>query len=183
MGWRTKESTQRRRHSMALRQEVTKRCRLSWLTNSALVYESKMQGDGWGCGVSANEYSSTLQGKSHLCIPFLGIARPQSQFPHSCVCERFIYCQDWSTYFPTAEQADRSWKFINFSQIYECRNWETEHYISKFCFGNYSFISGNTLIGTRHLYWILNGPSFAVYTGAQMNFRDLTSYLTYDLRP
>jgi hypothetical protein len=25
-----------------------------------------------------------------------------------------------------------------------------------------SFISGNTLIGTRHLYWILTGPSFAV---------------------
>jgi hypothetical protein len=33
----------------------------------------------------------TLQGKSHLCIPFLGIARPQSLFPHSCVCEQFIY--------------------------------------------------------------------------------------------
>jgi hypothetical protein len=31
----------------------------------------------------------TLQGKSHFCIPFLGIARPQSQFPQSCVCERF----------------------------------------------------------------------------------------------
>jgi hypothetical protein len=31
-----------------------------------------------------------LQRKSHLCITFLGIARPQSQFPHSCVCERFI---------------------------------------------------------------------------------------------
>ncbi len=30
-------------------QGVTKRCRLSWLTNSSLVYE--------GCGVSANEYS------------------------------------------------------------------------------------------------------------------------------
>ncbi len=41
----------------------------------------------------------TLQGKSHLCIPFLGIARPQSLFPHSCVCEQFIYSQDWSTYF------------------------------------------------------------------------------------
>ncbi len=41
--------------------------------------------------------------KSHLCIPFLGIARPQSQFPHSCVCERFIYSQDRSTYFPAAE--------------------------------------------------------------------------------
>jgi hypothetical protein len=37
--------------------------------------------------------------KSHLCIPSLGIARPQSQFPHSCVCGRFIYSPDWSTYF------------------------------------------------------------------------------------
>jgi hypothetical protein len=49
------------------------------------------------------EYGSTLQRKSHLCIPFLGIARTQSQFPHSCVCERFIYSQDRSTYFPAAE--------------------------------------------------------------------------------
>jgi hypothetical protein len=32
--------------------------------------------------------------KIRLSIPFLGIARPQSQFPHSCVCERFIYSQD-----------------------------------------------------------------------------------------
>ncbi len=45
----------------------------------------------------------TLLGKSHLCIPFLGIARPQSQFPHSCVCERFIHSQEWSTYFHAAE--------------------------------------------------------------------------------
>ncbi len=33
----------------------------------------------------------TLQGKSHLYIPLGGIAQPQSQFLHSCVCERFIY--------------------------------------------------------------------------------------------
>ncbi len=39
-----------------LRQGVKKRCRLSWLTNSALVYEPKCGGGG-GCGVSANEYS------------------------------------------------------------------------------------------------------------------------------
>jgi hypothetical protein len=26
--------------------------------------------------------------------------------------------------------ADRSWKYINLSQIYECKNWETEHYNS-----------------------------------------------------
>jgi hypothetical protein len=32
-----------------------------------------------------------------------------------------------------------------------------------FCFGNNSFISGNTKMGTRHLYWILTGPCFAVW--------------------
>ncbi len=32
-------------------------------------------------------------------FPFLKIVRPQSQFQHSCVCERFIFPQDWSTYF------------------------------------------------------------------------------------
>ncbi len=41
----------------------------------------------------------TLQLKSHLCILFLGSAWPQSQFSHSCICERFIYSQDPSTYF------------------------------------------------------------------------------------
>ncbi len=43
-------------------------------------------------------FPPALQWKSQLCIPFLGIARPQSQFPHSCVCERFLYSQDRSTY-------------------------------------------------------------------------------------
>jgi hypothetical protein len=43
--------------------------------------------------------SSTLQRQFRLYIPFLGIARPQPQFPHSCVLERFIYSQDQSTYF------------------------------------------------------------------------------------
>ncbi len=40
-------------------QGVTQRCRLSLLTNSALVIESKSKGrEGVGCcGVSANEYS------------------------------------------------------------------------------------------------------------------------------
>ncbi len=40
-----------------------------------------------------------LQRQFRLCIPFLGIARPQPQFLHSCVCEWFIYSQDRSTYF------------------------------------------------------------------------------------
>jgi hypothetical protein len=37
-------------------QGVTKRCRLSWLANSALVYEPKFRGVR-SCGVSANEYT------------------------------------------------------------------------------------------------------------------------------
>jgi hypothetical protein len=42
-------------------------------------------------------------------------------------------------------------------------NWETEHYNSVLeITGPRSFISGNTYIGTRYLYWILTGPSFAV---------------------
>ncbi len=40
-----------------------------------------------------------LRGKSHVCIPFLGMARPQSKFPHSCVCERLIFSQYRSAYF------------------------------------------------------------------------------------
>ncbi len=49
--------------------------------------------------------------KSHFCIPFLGIARPQSQFSHSCVCERFIQSQISVQIFPAAESADRSWEY------------------------------------------------------------------------
>jgi hypothetical protein len=41
-------------------QGVTKRC--PWLTNSALVYESKAGGGG-SCGASANEYSCTQEPK------------------------------------------------------------------------------------------------------------------------
>jgi hypothetical protein len=30
--------------------------------------------------------------------PRKGTVRPQSQFLHSCVCDRFIYSHDWSAY-------------------------------------------------------------------------------------
>jgi hypothetical protein len=39
-----------------------------------------------------------LYRKSNLCIPKKGIARPPVPILHSCVCERFIYSQDRSTY-------------------------------------------------------------------------------------
>ncbi len=57
-------------------------------------------------------------------------ASVHNTIPHSCVFERLIYSQDRATYFPGAEEADRSWKYINLSRIYECRNWETENYNS-----------------------------------------------------
>jgi hypothetical protein len=39
-----------------------------------------------------------------------------------CVCERFIYSHERSTYFPAAEKADRSLEiYIYLSQIDECR--------------------------------------------------------------
>ncbi len=68
---------------------------------------------------------SVLQGKCHLYIPFLKIARPQSQFPHSCVCERFIYSQDRSIYFLQQNwQIGRGNIYINCSHTHECGNWD-----------------------------------------------------------
>ncbi len=44
-------------------QGVTKRCSLSWLTKSALLYEAKCMGGRGSCGVSANECSCTPEPK------------------------------------------------------------------------------------------------------------------------
>ncbi len=41
--------------------------------------------------------------KFNLCFPRKRTARPQSQFPQSCVCERFIYSPDRSPFFTAAE--------------------------------------------------------------------------------
>jgi hypothetical protein len=43
----------------------------------------------------------TLYKKSFLCIPRNETAQPRSQFLHTCICERFIYSQDWSAYYAT----------------------------------------------------------------------------------
>ncbi len=59
-----------------------------------------------GAGSSANHLTTAhfwvsykLKRQFRLYIPFLGIARPKPQFPHSCACERFIYSLERSTYF------------------------------------------------------------------------------------
>jgi hypothetical protein len=57
-------------------------------------------------------------------IPRKGITGSQSQFPHSCVCERFIYSHDRSPYSAGGNKyVDRSWDYINRSETHECWNW------------------------------------------------------------
>ncbi len=53
--------------------------------------------------------------------PRKGIAWPQSQFPQSCVCERFIDPHGYG---------DRSWEYINRSQTHECGYWDRGRAIS-----------------------------------------------------
>ncbi len=80
---------------------ILKNFEISQKWKNAFSFSTRLElGAWWGWGILLFPLS-TLQGK--FCISFLGIARPQSQFPHSCVCEPFIYSQNWSTYFPAAE--------------------------------------------------------------------------------
>ncbi len=44
-----------------------------------------------------------LYRKFETHIPRNETARPPSQFPHSCFCERFIYSHDRSAYFAAAK--------------------------------------------------------------------------------
>ncbi len=48
--------------------------------------------------------AKTQYRKFETNIPRKGIVRPQSQFPHSCVCERFMYSYDGSAYNSAAEK-------------------------------------------------------------------------------
>ncbi len=57
-------------------------------------------------------------------IPRKGFTGPQSQFPHSFVCERFIYSHDRSASFCCRKYVDRSRDYKNRSQTHECGNWD-----------------------------------------------------------
>ncbi len=77
--------------------------------------------------------SSTLLRRSDLCIPRNETARPHSQFPHSCICDRFIYSQDRSTFSILRQQirqTDPGNICIYRSQIHECRNSERGRAVS-----------------------------------------------------
>jgi hypothetical protein len=73
--------------------------------------------------LNSNLFSPTLQ-RHNIENPGKGIAGPRSQFPHSCVCERFLYSHDRSAYSATGKYVDRSWEYINRSQTHECGNRE-----------------------------------------------------------
>jgi hypothetical protein len=63
-------------------------------------------------------------------IPRKGIARPKSQFPHSCICERFLFSHDQSAY----SAAGNMWTgntYINHSQTLECGNWDWDRAVSR----------------------------------------------------
>ncbi len=45
----------------------------------------------------------TMQIRSDICFPRNETARTCSQFPHSCICKRFINSLDRSTYFFNAD--------------------------------------------------------------------------------
>ncbi len=68
-------------------------CLLRQMRRLSISQSPRQLYKSWGLASrsSGSGFSRKLQRKSHLFIPFLGIARPQPQFPYSCVCERFIY--------------------------------------------------------------------------------------------
>ncbi len=71
-------------------QEVAKRCRLSWLINSALVNEPK-RGRRGGCGVSANEFSCAHGAEINfgdLITPYLTLWHILSG-PFVCITDRY----------------------------------------------------------------------------------------------
>ncbi len=53
-----------------------------------------------------------------------GIAQPQFQFPHSCVCERFRYSHDRLASSAAGKYVGRSWEYINRSQAAQFLFWE-----------------------------------------------------------
>ncbi len=72
-----------------------------------LMYSQK-----WNCA------ASLLPKQNH------NILSPQPIPIHSYICERFIYFQDRSVYFPAANYVDWSWEYINRSHTHECGNWD-----------------------------------------------------------
>jgi hypothetical protein len=72
-----------------LEERCREACLLWWKLQRACPGTSSRQ--GFSCYTAKNQYR-----KFKTNNPRKGIARPQSWFPHSCACERFIYSHDRS---------------------------------------------------------------------------------------
>ncbi len=67
----------------------------------------------------------TQQRNLDLCIPRKGIARPQSQIPHSCVCERSKYIFTRSAHIFSCSRIGKPIRGIyKCSKKHERRNWD-----------------------------------------------------------
>jgi hypothetical protein len=66
-----------------------------------------------------------MQRKSYLYIVYLGIARLQSQFPHSCACDRFVSVH----IFPAAE-----YKSLTDTWMWKLRLWPRNSFPENICF-------------------------------------------------
>jgi hypothetical protein len=64
-----------------------------------------------------------------------GIVRGKSQFPYSCVCERFIYSQDRSAHSAAGKYGDRFWEYTKIAHRNECGKIETD--AAQFLFWEY----------------------------------------------
>ncbi len=82
------------------------------------------------CQVPIYEYEFPEMKLHGLVISKTELYCSVSQYPNSCICEQFIYFQDWSAYFAAAEKADRSWEYENRSKIHEFRNWDRGRAVS-----------------------------------------------------
>jgi hypothetical protein len=87
---------------------------------------------------------------------------PNSTF--MCLCEIYIF--PGSVHIFPCSRIGRSIMEINKSLTDIHKSVGTGLQNIQLCFGNNSFITGNTSMETRHLYWILTGPSFAVYNNS-----------------
>ena len=115
-GWRLSPTTLRVSFLKDLRFVVigpTKEKGLLWLVTYLLKKNTVF------CVVLVDRHSKESILKFETVIPRKGIMRPQYQFPHSCVCARFIY-----SYSAAVKLLGRSWKYINHPQTHECRNWD-----------------------------------------------------------
>jgi hypothetical protein len=107
---------------------------------------SKIEKEGSILGSSSKELHCT-ENPGHVFPEKKLCSLIPNFYIHISVNDLHMYSHDRSTYFP----ADRSWEYINRSQIYECRNFYWDRAVS-----------------FRGIFFPMFGSLFAVYIGIDM---------------